>query len=175
MSPPASEPRPVSAYIPCYNNAPTVGITIEGIRRQTRAVDELFVVDDGSTDDSARVVEALGVKVIRMDRNCGRGAVRACAMEAARNEFVLCCDATNRLSPHFLEIALGWLSPEKVVAAFGRLCDHNPRTTVDRWRARHLFHQDVIREVVLLWSAGAQERGAEGRQLQRALASWRGL
>src|ERR1700734_2369279 len=143
MTPVASVTWPVSAYIPCYNNAGTVGLTIQGIQNQTHSVDELFVVDDGSTDHSAEVVEGLGVRVIRMGKNKGRGAVRAQAMEAARNELVLCCDATNRLAPNFVETALTWFSSEQVVGVNGRWYDRHVRTAIDRWRARHLFQQDL--------------------------------
>jgi glycosyltransferase involved in cell wall biosynthesis len=143
MTPSASESQAVSAYIPCYNNAATLGLTIQGIQNQTHPVNELFVVDDGSTDNSADVAEGLGVRVIRMGKNQGRGAVRARAMEEARNEFVLCCDATNRLSPNFLETALKWFSNERLVGVYGRWVDRNARTAIDRWRARHLFQQEI--------------------------------
>jgi glycosyltransferase involved in cell wall biosynthesis len=141
------EPKRVSAYIPCYNNAQSVGLAIQGIQNQTHPVDELFVVDDGSTDHSLDVVERLGVPVIRMGSNQGRGAVRAQAMEAARNEFVLCCDATNRLAANFLEGALAWFTSEEILAVYGRWFDRNARTTIDRWRARHLFQQDIVQQV----------------------------
>jgi hypothetical protein len=68
-------------------------------------------------------------------------------MEAARNELVLCGDATNRLSVNFLETALKWFSTEQVVGVSGRWCDRHARTAVDRWRARHLFQQDLPQEV----------------------------
>ncbi len=134
----------VSAYIPCYNNARTIGLAIQGIQNQTRPVDEIFVIDDGSTDNSAAVVEGLGVRVIRMEQNQGRGAARACAMETAQNELVLCCDGTNRLSANFLETALKWFSNDQVLGVYGRFFDRQAKTAVDRWRARHLFQQDEI-------------------------------
>jgi glycosyltransferase involved in cell wall biosynthesis len=143
MSAPTSEPLRVSAYIPCYNNAKTVEQAIAGIQRQTIPVDEIFVVDDGSTDDSAAVVERLGVRVLRMETNQGRGAVRARAMETARNEFVLCCDATMELAANFLEIALAWFSNKEIIGAYGRCRDRHARSTLDRWRARHLFKQNI--------------------------------
>jgi glycosyltransferase involved in cell wall biosynthesis len=147
MTPAPSKPLPVSAYIPCYNNAGTVGLTIQGIQNQTHPVDELFVVDDGSADNSAAIAEGLGVRVIRLGKNKGRGAVRAQAMEAARNELVLCCDATNRLAADFTETALKWFSSEEVVAVQGRWVDRNARTAIDRWRARHLFQEEILLQV----------------------------
>jgi glycosyltransferase involved in cell wall biosynthesis len=138
---------PVSAYIPCFNNAATIRLAVEGIQKQTHPVEELFVVDDGSSDNSAGIVESLGVRVIRLGTNQGRGAVRARAMETARHEFVLCCDATNRLAPDFLEGALKWFSNENVLGVFGRWYDPNTRNVVDRWRARHLFQQELVHEV----------------------------
>jgi len=143
MSPSTSEPAPVSAYIPCYNNAKTIELAIQGIQNQTRPANELFVVDDGSTDNSVEIVEGLGVRVVRMGKNQGRGAVRAQAMEAARNEFVLCCDATNQLAANFMENALKWFASDDVLAVYGRWFDRHARTVVDRWRARHLFLQEI--------------------------------
>src|ERR1700742_1106392 len=105
-NPSPSEVLPISAYIPCYNNAKTVGLTIQGIREQTYPVQELFVVDDASTDESVAIAKDLGVRVVSMGKNQGRGPVRARAMEEAGHEFVLCCDATNRLPPPFLEKAM---------------------------------------------------------------------
>lgn len=162
MTPSASERWPVSAYIPCYNNAQTIGQAIQGIRNQTYPVDELFIVDDGSADPSVEVAEGLGVRVIRMGKNQGRGAVRAQAMETARNELVLCSDATNQLCANFLETALNWFSSERVVAVYGRYHDRNALTTIDRWRARHLFKQDHPHAVD--WRGSFSTYGAMARK-----------
>jgi glycosyltransferase involved in cell wall biosynthesis len=143
MTPGDPESWPVSAYIPCFNNARTIGLAIEGIRNQSHPVDDFFVVDDGSTDDSAVLVDGLGVRVIRLGSNLGRGAARATAMEAAKNEFVLCGDATNRLSPDFVRSGLKWFADDRVLAVYGRCYDRQAHTPVDRWRARHLYKQDI--------------------------------
>jgi glycosyltransferase involved in cell wall biosynthesis len=143
MTPADSDSRRVSAYLPCFNNAKTIALAIEGIRQQTHPVDDFFIVDDGSTDDSAKIVEDLGVRVIRLGQNRGRGTARATAMEAAQNEFVLCGDATNRLAPDFLQGGLKWFDDDRVLAVYGRCYDRHARTTIDRWRARHLYKQDI--------------------------------
>ena len=54
----------VSAIIPVYNGEPWLAEAIMSIKDQTRSVDELIVVDDASTDNSAKIASTLGAKVI---------------------------------------------------------------------------------------------------------------
>ncbi len=137
---PASFP-PVSAYIPCYNNAKSLEKAIGGIQAQSIPVDDFFIVDDGSTDASRKIAADLHIRVIEMKTNQGRGAVRARAMQEARHDLVLCCDATNRLREDFLHLALFTLEDAQTAAVCGRLVDTNVSGVVGRWRARHLFRQ----------------------------------
>lgn len=129
-----------SACIPCHNNSAGIGLTVESIRHQTRAPDEIFVVDDGSTDGSADLVS---VPVVRLGKNFGRGAARARCMEHARHELVLCCDAGKILAPDFLEKALPWFDDNHVAAVFGRLTQPPPDNAVGRWRGRHLIRENA--------------------------------
>jgi GT2 family glycosyltransferase len=133
----------ISAYIPCYNNRATIAVALASIRAQSRAVDELFVVDDGSTDGSAEVVESLGERVIRLGTNLGRGAARARAMREAQNDLVLSCDATVAIPPDFLEHALKWFEEPGTAAVFGRIAGRSTATAAERWRNRHLFKSDL--------------------------------
>jgi glycosyltransferase involved in cell wall biosynthesis len=129
----------VSGYIPAYNCAGTLAEAIAAVRAQTQNVDELFVIDDGSTDNSAAIAEELGVRVLRQPRNQGRGATRARAIEIAQHNFVLCCDASVQLPPDFVERAIGWFEDSRVGAVFGRITHPTPVTAAERWRSRHLF------------------------------------
>ncbi len=49
--------REVFVVVPSFNHAPFVERTLRAIFRQTQAPKELLVIDDGSTDDSPRVIE----------------------------------------------------------------------------------------------------------------------
>ena len=129
----------VSAWIPSFNNAATLARALESIRAQTLPVAELFVVDDGSTDESVGVAEQLGVRVVRHEQNLGRGAARARAMREARHDLTLCCDAGNALEPDFLERALPSFDDPRVAAVCGRFSGGGERGVADRWRSRHLF------------------------------------
>jgi glycosyltransferase involved in cell wall biosynthesis len=129
----------IAAYIPCYNNQHTLAEAIQSVQSQTLAIDDLFVVDDGSTDESASVAIALGVEVLRQEANSGRGAARSRAMQRARHDLVLCCDATNVLAPDFCARAFSWFEDAKVAAVFGRISQRPGGDAVTRWRGRYLF------------------------------------
>jgi GT2 family glycosyltransferase len=137
----------VSAYIPSYNSRATIAEAIRSIQAQTRAVDELFVIDNGSNDGSADLVETMGVRVIRLAGSGGRGRARARAMEEARYPLVLCCDSAVSVPPDFAMKAERWLEDDAVAAVCGRISQEGARTAADRWRGRHLFRTDQRTEV----------------------------
>ncbi len=142
---------PLSVYIPCFNNQPTLATVFESLRSRFPAgMDDFFFIDDGSTDRSAALAESLcqeSGRVIRHGRNLGRGAARARAMREARHDLVLSCDATNAPSPEFLSKALPWFDDPNVAAVSGRLVEPNRQKTANRWRARHLFKCDTPLEL----------------------------
>jgi len=91
----------LSIVIPAYNEALRLGSTLEKARRYLESRNysgELIVVDDGSTDRTADLLEEMqrhrpAVRVLRNERNCGKGfSVRRGVLEA-RGELVLFTDA----------------------------------------------------------------------------------
>ncbi len=129
----------LSGYVPFYNNAPTVLAAVESLRAQQPPLDEVFALDDGSTDGGASLLEAAGVRVLRQPSNLGRGAARARAMIEAESELVICCDATNVLPPDFSSRSRKWFESADVAAVFGRLSQRPGGNAATRWRGRHLF------------------------------------
>jgi glycosyltransferase involved in cell wall biosynthesis len=156
----------ISAYVPCFNNAATVRAAITGVLSQTVTPQEVLVLDDGSTDGSTEQLKDLDVRVIQNACNQGRGAVRCRAMEEARFEFVLCCDATEVLEPAFLQKALPWFHDPHVAGVFGKITQPPAKTSIDRWRGRHLFKlgiPQVPRCDALLATGGAIVRASAVR------------
>jgi glycosyltransferase involved in cell wall biosynthesis len=134
----------VSAYIPCHNAWPSIRDAVKSVLVQSRRPDELFVVDDGSTDGLSEIE---GVRIVRLEMNRGRGAVRKRAMQEAKFELVLGCDASLVLDPDFLSHALTWFDDKKVAAIFGWIKEAGSPTVSNRWRGRHLFRSNMERAI----------------------------
>ena len=79
----------VSVVIPAYNAGKYIARAIDSVLAQTRQPDEIIVVDDGSTDDTAQIVAGFGSKVqlIRQD-NAGAGVACNTGIEAATGEWI---------------------------------------------------------------------------------------
>lgn len=60
----------IAAAIPAYQAAATVG---DVARRTLEQLQDVLVVDDGSTDDTSRAARDAGAEVVRVERNCGKG------------------------------------------------------------------------------------------------------
>ena len=158
------ETKIYTAYIPVYNQAATLGACLAALRAQTIPPAEILVVDDGSTDESVKIAQAAGATVLRQSGNFGRGAARARAMKAAKNEFVLGCDAGNRLPPDFAARALAhFANAPRLGAVHGWFLQSNTGNAVQRWRSRHLFARPsaaLVREATHITSGGVVRRSA---------------
>lgn len=103
--PPASTPgtRPlISVIIPCFNYGHFLGDAVRSaLSQRSDELDvDIIIVDDGSTDDTARVAQGFGagVRYIHQE-NQGPSAARNSGIRAARGDFLLFLDADDTLSP----------------------------------------------------------------------------
>lgn len=94
----------ISAVVAAYQAERFIGEALESILGQTRPPDEVVVVDDGSTDGTAREIERFADKVRILRRpNGGCPAAFNTAFAAARGDFVAMCGADDIWEPHKLE------------------------------------------------------------------------
>lgn len=87
------------AVIPAYNEAKRVGNVVQSARQY---VDDVIVVDDGSTDGTAAAAHAAGAHVVRHAENSGAGAATMTGIEAARRmgaSSVVTLDADEQHDP----------------------------------------------------------------------------
>ena len=97
----------VSVIIPAYNAGTTIAQTISSVLMQSFKDFEIIVVNDGSSDNTASIVEGLSkndsrVKFISQS-NRGVAVARNCAISAARGEFIAPIDADDLWHSTYLE------------------------------------------------------------------------
>lgn len=125
-------------YVPAYNAERTLERCLESVRSQTTAVDEVFVIDDGSTDRTAEIARAFGASVIRNGSNRGVAYCRNLAMNQARNPLVASVDSDCVLDPRWLEILLPHMDSPTIACVGGALREAYVTSLADRWRSEHL-------------------------------------
>lgn len=102
----------ITVCIPAYNAAGVIERSVQSIVDQDVAADvEILVCDDGSTDGTAEVLDALmarvpNLRVIRNDRNRGRPYTRNHLLDEARGRFVTWLDADDEKYPTMLSAQL---------------------------------------------------------------------
>jgi glycosyltransferase involved in cell wall biosynthesis len=96
----AMAPSPaLSVVLPAFNEAATIGTIVRRCRTHTPASTEVIVVDDGSTDATCAEAERAGARVLRLERNGGKGVALRQGFEHARGEAVLMLDADGQDDP----------------------------------------------------------------------------
>lgn len=82
----------VSVVIPAYNEEKTIGDVVR-ICRRSSLVREVIVVDDGSQDSTAGKAEAEGARVVRLEKNQGKGKALEMGVRHTKDEILLFMDA----------------------------------------------------------------------------------
>lgn len=133
----SGEPR-VSLYIPCYNVDQFIARCIDGVLAQTHRVDEILIIDDGSTDRTIELANRYPVTIVRHPVNKGLGAARNTGLKTAQNELVASLDADCVADPRWLEtLVLEMADPNKTVVG-GKLVETMLLSRADRWRRAHM-------------------------------------
>lgn len=92
-------PERLSVIMPNYNDSATIAIALEAVCKQSRAADEIIVVDDGSTDNSIEIIEECArrysnVRLVRKEKNGGVLSAVNCGIQVANGD-VLCFSSAN--------------------------------------------------------------------------------
>ena len=95
----------VSVIMPAYNNAGYIQEAVESVLAQTWPDWELIVVDDGSTDDTARVLRRFeGVIRYIYQENRGSAGARNTGIRASSGQFIAFLDGDDLWMPEFLAV-----------------------------------------------------------------------
>jgi glycosyltransferase involved in cell wall biosynthesis len=94
----------ITAYILAYNEADKIRSAVHSVLW----ADEIVLADSGSTDDTAQIAAALGVRVVQIPFE-GFGQLRNQALAACRHPWIFSLDADERCTPEVRDEILGLL------------------------------------------------------------------
>jgi glycosyltransferase involved in cell wall biosynthesis len=139
-------PGVVSTIIPVYNRAAMLREAVASAEAQSYRPIEIIVVDDGSTDDTPKVIDALGVRSIRIP-NGGPGAAREAGRQLATGEFIQYLDSDDLLLPRKFELQVAALNeqPGKGVAyGLTRYRDANGHEIACTWKNANQRQETIL-------------------------------
>ena len=126
---------PLTVLVPAYNEAESIADTIRSLQAQTLPPEEIIVIDDCSTDDTAEVARACGATVIRPPANTGsKAGAQSFAMPWVQTEFTMAIDADTTVAPDAIEKLLRAFDDPGVAAACGFVLPRFVRTVWERGR-----------------------------------------
>ncbi len=139
----------LTVLVPAYNEGASIGDTIRSLLSQTVRVAEVVVIDDCSTDDTAAVARALGVRVLTPPANTGcKAGAQNFALAHVRTAFTMAVDADTTLAPDAIERLLRVFGDERVAAACGLVLPRHVRTIWERGRyVEYLFAFTFYKQV----------------------------
>ncbi len=128
---------PVSVLVPAYNEAAGIARAVRTLAgSQYRGELEVLVVDDGSTDDTARIVEALGLERVRLLRqaNAGKAAALNRGIAASRHDIIVTVDGDTVFEPESLALLVQRFREPHVGAISGNTKIGNRQGLLGRWQ-----------------------------------------
>jgi len=133
----------LSVVVPCYNEQATLGSCIQGLLeiQDDNLTLEIIVVDDGSSDDSIGVAQALcarhqEVRLLEHEKNMGKGAALRTGFEQATGDFVAVQDADLEYEPQDLKRLLEPLRGGVADVVFGsRFLSHGAHRVLYFWHS----------------------------------------
>jgi glycosyltransferase involved in cell wall biosynthesis len=117
----------LSIVLPAFNEEAVVGTTILALVNLGLTSYEIIVIDDGSTDATARVALAAGARVIRHPYNMGNGAAVKSGIRASRGLVIGFMDADGQHDPREL---VGMLP---LIAKYHMVIGARQRSTQTDW------------------------------------------
>lgn len=128
---------PVTVVIAAYNEASVIAKTVESLRASTYPDLHVLVVDDGSTDDTADVVRAVGWDRLRVvtQPNGGKSTALNRALAEVRSEIVVTFDADTVVTPDTVGALVRHFADPRVGAVAGQVRVGNRRGLLTRWQS----------------------------------------
>ncbi|OMH37002.1 glycosyltransferase family A protein [Tersicoccus sp. Bi-70] len=112
-----ADPLTVSVVIPVKDDAVALAVCLHALALQSRRADEIVVIDNNSTDDSAEIARRAGARVLPC-RAPGIPAASATGYDAATGDLILRLDADCLPAPTWIATMVDAFAAHPEVAAF---------------------------------------------------------
>jgi glycosyltransferase involved in cell wall biosynthesis len=126
-----NRPARVSVVVPVYNGSRFLPAALDSILGQTLSVHEIIVVDDGSTDETPKILQSYAerdarIRVTTHDRNRGLSAARNSGFEQADDsaEYLMNHDCDDISAPGKIASLVSFLARSADVGAAGSFCEY---------------------------------------------------
>jgi len=131
--PPVNEP--VTVLVPAYNEAKCIENTVNSLMASEHPI-EVLVIDDGSTDGTARIVEAMGLPNVRVIRqlNAGKPAALNRGLANARYDIVVMMDGDTVFEPSTVRELVQPFGDPRVGAVAGNAKVGNKDSLIGAWQ-----------------------------------------
>ncbi len=168
---------PVSVIVPAYNEAANIEATVRSLLASDHPL-EVVVVDDGSTDGTADIVESLELPQVRVLRqlNAGKAAALNTGVRAARHDLVIMIDGDTIFEPDTVRLLVQPFADASVGAVAGNVKIANRDGLIGRLQhIEYVIGFNIDRRVQDALGSIATIPGAAGAFRRRALLDVGGL
>lgn len=153
----------ISVIMPAYNAENYIGDAIESILKQTFTNFEFIIINDGSTDNTKRIIRTYNdSRIILLENEKNRGIVKTLnrGLNVAKGKFIARMDADDIAIPERLEIQKNYLEEHPEIAVLGtgiqvfgngiESYDRIFTTNSDQLKAELIFNSCIAHPTVMI-------------------------
>ena len=130
----------ISIYVPAFNAEKTIRLCINSILTQTLMPNKILIINDGSTDNTHKILLSFGNKItiINNPTNLGVSHSMNIANENLNTRFVAKIDADVELCPDWIELLINKIQEKDVTLIGGKMYEKYLKNSFNLWRSKRL-------------------------------------